>query len=168
MKKFKRDIVIYTDGGVRHNQDPERRYGCWAYVMWCPQVKRITYKAERMESVTNNQMEIAGALKALRSIKDRNCNVILYSDSKYVVDFCNDWRYKWKAKDWNVKKMNLNVLKMLSDLIDKFESIEIVWIKGHAGILGNEACDTLLNLRMDEAPLNNKFLSMIEEIESTF
>lgn len=168
MKKFERDIIIYTDGGARNNADPETRYGAWAYVMTCPQIKRTTYASEKMDSVTNNQMEIAGMLKALRAIKKRDYNVTVYSDSKYVVDFCNNWRHTWKAKNWKVNKMNLNILKMLSDLIDKFESIEIVWVKGHAGILGNEICDTLLNLRMDNKPPTAKFMDMVEEFENSF
>ena len=75
------------------------------------------------------------------------CDVTLTTDSKYAADgITKGWAASWKRNGWKKadKKPALN-----SDLWEKIleltttHSVEIVWVKGHAGHPENERCDTL-------------------------
>lgn len=149
-------VIIYTDGACRGNGNADS-IGAYAYTLLAPELSMFKYNAELIPPYsTNNQAEIKAVYSALQAIKRRDWEIVLYSDSNYVVQFLNDWRYKWKTKNWNVKKKNLNQLRTLSALVDSFDNIKFYHVDGHAGILGNEICDKLCNFRMDNiSPLDN-------------
>lgn len=143
-------VIIYTDGGCRGNGNIDSM-GAYAFHLLCPERKMFKFYSELMPpGSTNNQAEIKAVYSALKNIKSRNYKLTVYSDSKYVVDFCNSWRFKWASKDWNVKKANLNQFRQLHYLIESFDDIEFIHTYGHVGVLGNEICDRLCNLIMDE------------------
>ena len=48
---------------------------------------------------SNNRMELMGPIIALEHITERS-EIILYSDSQYVVNGINDWINTWKVKRW--------------------------------------------------------------------
>lgn len=104
------------------------------------------------EFTTNNIMEMTALLKALEWIKRTLPvrDVVIFSDSRYVVNACNSWRFGWRARGW-VKKARgcapqpvknkdlwIEIDKELSSVRAK-----VVWIKGHAGNRGNEIADKL-------------------------
>ena len=150
-------IVIYTDGACRGNGGENSR-GSYAFSLLCPEKKIFKFVAEMMPPYsTNNQAEIKGLYAALMAIKKRDCKLDVYCDSNYVLNFCKDWRFKWKAKGWNVDKKNLGQLRMLSNLLDTFEDVKFHHVNGHVGILGNEIVDRLCNLRLDNvAPADDE------------
>ncbi len=93
-------------------------------------------------SSTNNRMELMACVSALESIKPQS-SVILYSDSRYVVDaIAKGWAKRWQANSWMRNKTepakNSDLWKRLLDLCDQ-SSVDFKWIKGHANIPGNEA-----------------------------
>ena len=98
------------------------------------------------EHTTNNRMELTAVIKGLAALKEP-CEVIVTSDSKYVVDGIEKgWARSWKRNGWKKadKKPALN-----SDLWDELLSlldihkVKFSWIKGHAGHPENERCDEL-------------------------
>ena len=57
---------------------------------------------------TNNRMEIMAALAGLNALKEP-CKVILYSDSKYLVDSVNKgWIASWQKNGWKNSKKEKN------------------------------------------------------------
>ena len=59
------------------------------------------------EYTTNNKMELMATIKALSYLKDKS-NIIIFTDSKYVIDGINKWILKWKQNNWqtaNKKKV---------------------------------------------------------------
>ena len=91
-------IEIYTDGACSGNPGP----GGYGIVM--------KYKAQRKEFshgfrlTTNNRMELLSVIIALENIKKEGCDVIVYSDSKYVLDSINlGWVYNWQKKGFKDK-----------------------------------------------------------------
>jgi ribonuclease HI len=103
---------------------------------------------------TNNRMELTAAIEALNALKGRS-NVILYTDSKYVMDGINDWMSNWKKRGWktSAKKpvKNKDLWQALDEAILRHD-IDWRWVKGHDGNPGNERADELANFGIDELP----------------
>ncbi len=101
---------------------------------------------------TNNRMELKAAIEALKALK-RPCSLTLYTDSKYVQNGIQQWIKGWKAKGWKTaaKKpvKNVDLWKELDEHVGKHD-ISWQWVKGHAGIEGNERADQLANKGIDE------------------
>jgi ribonuclease HI len=140
-------VEIYTDGACSGNPGP----GGWGAV--------LKYGEHTMEisggspNTTNNKMELTGVIEALKRLTEP-CDVVLTTDSKYIVDSVNKkWVYGWRAKNWikSDKKpaMNVDLWEELLKLLDK-HNVEFVWIKGHNGHQYNEKCDKLAVCERDK------------------
>jgi ribonuclease HI len=64
-----------------------------------------------------------------------------------------EWLLQWKARDWRTadKKpvKNVDLWQSLEREIERHR-IERHWVKGHAGVDGNERADRLANEAIDE------------------
>ena len=84
-------IEIYTDGAAKGNPGP----GGFGVVM-----RSGEYEKEISSGffyTTNNRMELLAVIVALEALKRKRSQVLVYSDSKYVVDAINkNWVDKWK------------------------------------------------------------------------
>ena len=101
---------------------------------------------------TNNRMELTGVIEALSALKEP-CNVLLTTDSKYVVDsITKGWVYGWQKRGWvkSDKKpaLNVDLWKQLLPLLEKHQ-VTFHWVKGHAGHPENERCDQLAVMQRD-------------------
>lgn len=134
------NVIIYTDGGSLGNPGPG---GFGAVII---KGKKISEKSGGYRLTTNNRMELMACIVALENIKPKS-SVILYSDSRYVVDaIAKGWAKRWQANSWMRNKTepakNSDLWQRLLDLCDQ-SSVDFKWIKGHANIPGNERCDQL-------------------------
>jgi ribonuclease HI len=92
-------------------------------------------------------MEIKAVIEGLKTLK-RRCSVIVYSDSKYVVNtIAQGWAERWRVNGWtrNKKKepaINPDLWEELLDLCARHQ-VEIRWVRGHAGNTENERADRL-------------------------
>jgi ribonuclease HI len=144
-------ITIYTDGSCFPNPGP----GGWAAIL------EIDSKEERMvgneNNTTNNRMEIMPVLRSLQHIPP-NSEVIVYSDSEYVVKTIgcwkegkpskNGWMVKWKENNWkrpNEPLKNIDLWKEIDNVVRLHQSVEMRWVRGHNNNSLNEQCDTLAN-----------------------
>jgi len=101
---------------------------------------------------TNNRMELTAAIRALTALKGPS-RVILYTDSKYVMDGINDWMPNWKKRGWKTaakKPVKNKDLWQALDAAATRHDIVWRWVKGHDGNPGNEAADALANRGIDE------------------
>jgi len=139
-------IDIYTDGACRGNPGP----GGWGALLIYKDTDKAIYGGEI--DTTNNRMEMTAIIEALKIVK-MDCNITLYTDSKYVMDGITKWLPNWKKKGWitsNKKPVkNKDLWQILEESISK-HNIEWQWVKGHAGIPGNEKADELANQGIDE------------------
>ena len=107
---------------------------------------------------TNNKMELTATIKALKHLKDKS-EIIIFTDSKYVIDGINNWIFKWKQNDWkttNKKEVkNKDLWLNLYECIN-FHVVNWKWVKGHSGDTLNEEVDKLAR---GEAEKNYRFLS---------
>ena len=139
-------IEIFTDGACRGNPGK----GGWGVMIRSNGLEESLYGGNI--STTNNIMELTAAIKALEYIPD-NSNVVLTTDSKYVMQGITEWIKNWKIRDWKTasKKpvLNKELWKRL-DSLTNLHSIEWKWVKGHSGHRENEIADQLANKGIDE------------------
>lgn len=133
-------VEIFTDGACSGNPGP----GGWGAILRYNGVEKELSGGERQ--TTNNRMELCGVLNALSALKEP-CEVVLTSDSKYVIDSVSKgWVYSWQKKGWKKSDgkpaLNVDLWEKLLPLLEK-HNVTFVWIKGHAGHPENERCDAL-------------------------
>jgi len=129
-------IRIYTDGASRGNPGP----GGYGIVLeYKGQVKELS---GGFKLTTNNRMELLAVIIALESIKDKMHEIIVFSDSKYVVESINKkWIFQWEKRGF-LKKKNPDLWRRFLKIYREF-SVTFVWVKGHDGHAQNERCDEL-------------------------
>ena len=148
-------IIIYTDGAAKGNPGN----GGYGIVMMSGGHRKELSQGFKL--TTNNRMELLAVIIALEEIKKENSEIILYSDSKYVVDaVVKNWVFGWEKKNFNKKKNPDLWIRFLK--IYRKHKVSFVWIKGHADNKENERCDALAveaaessNLQIDTWYENN-------------
>ena len=140
------DVDIYTDGACRGNPGP----GGWGALLIFKSQEKELSGAE--SQTTNNRMELMGAIMALAALT-RGCHVRLHTDSKYVCTGVTDWLPNWKARGWKTadKKpvKNQDLWERLDAEAQRHE-VKWIWVKGHAGNVGNERVDRIANAAIDD------------------
>lgn len=146
MNKANEKVILYTDGACRGNPGP----GGWGVWMQYNGKSRDLCGGE--SNTTNNRMELMAAIMGLETLS-RECDVLLYTDSKYVMQGITEWMDNWKARGWKTaaKKpvKNVDLWKRL-DAAQSRHKVEWKWVKGHSGDPGNEKADALANQGIDE------------------
>ena len=131
-------ISIYTDGAASGNPGP----GGYGVVLISPETKLRKEFSQGFKCTTNNRMELLAAIVALEALKYDNCDVTLYTDSKYVADAVEKgWIFEWEKKRFK-KKKNPDLWNRFLKIYRK-HNVNVVWIKGHAENKENIRCDKL-------------------------
>jgi len=97
-------------------------------------------------------MELVAAIEGLRLLKEP-CEVVLTTDSQYVMKGINEWLQNWKKRGWKTaaKKPVKNVdLWQLLDEQNQRHDVSWQWVKGHSGHPENERADALANRGIDD------------------
>ena len=133
-------VEIFTDGACSGNPGPG---GYWVVMRYKVIEKELSGGDSQ---TTNNRMELSAVIAGLSALKEP-CEVIITSDSKYVIDAVQKgWAEKWRANNWiksdKKKALNSDLWEELLSLLDKHK-VEFIWVKGHAGHPENERCDEL-------------------------
>lgn len=132
-------VIIYSDGSCLRNPGN----GGWAYILCFNGKEKKDCGAQA--NTTNNQMELKGALNALKALKEP-CAVELFTDSSYVVKGINEWLEKWQKNSWkNSEKKPVKNKELWQELLEELKRHEVkaIWLKGHAGDEKNELCDKM-------------------------
>ncbi len=130
-------IRIYTDGSAKGNPGP----GGYGIVLLSDDGHRKEV-AKGYRKTTNNRMELLSVIIALEMLKARPMEVVVYSDSKYVVDAVEKkWVFSWEKKCFK-KKKNIDLWKRFL-VVYRQHNVKIIWVKGHANNVENERCDKL-------------------------
>lgn len=143
---FMKTVQIFTDGACSGNPGP----GGWGAILrYGTAEKELSGGAAE---TTNNRMELTGVISALAALKEP-CQVLLTTDSKYVVDsITKGWVYGWKKRGWvkSDKKpaLNVDLWEQLLPLLERHK-VTFHWVKGHAGHPENERCDQLAVMQRD-------------------
>jgi len=129
-------IIIYTDGAASGNPGP----GGYGIVLKSGSHYKELSQGFRL--TTNNRMELLAVIVAIEELKKENCEIDIYTDSKYVCDAIEKgWLFNWQRTDFK-KKKNIDLWKRFLLVYPKHK-LRFHWIKGHSNIIENEKCDEL-------------------------
>lgn len=141
-------LTIYTDGACSGNPGP----GGWGVLLQYGDSEKTLKGGD--PNTTNNRMEMTAAIKAIEAINETYTGeIILWTDSTYVMKGITEWIHGWKKKNWikSDKKpvINTDLWKVLDNLNSQ-KNIQWNWVKGHAGVEGNERADELARQGLEE------------------
>lgn len=142
------EVHIYADGACRGNPGP----GGWGALLQSPGAEKELWGGDA--ATTNNRMELTAVIRALEALK-RPARLCVHTDSQYVQKGISAWIHGWKRNGWKTsdKKPVKNAdLWQVLDALAQRHDIRWIWVKGHAGNLGNERADRLANRGIDELP----------------
>ena len=132
-------VEIFTDGACKGNPGPSG---------WGALLRMGRHEKELSGSdphTTNNRMELTAAIRALEALIEP-CQVVLHTDSKYVMDGMTRWVHGWQRNGWKTaSKKPVQNAELWHELIDVAHKhrIEWIWVKGHDGHPENERVDKL-------------------------
>lgn len=130
------EVVIYTDGSAKGNPG---KGGYGVVMIFGNHRKELS---GGFELTTNNRMELLSVIVALESLKKQNIRVVVYSDSKYVVNAIEkNWLFNWEKNKFS-KKKNSDLWIRFLNVYRKY-NVRFIWVKGHSNIKENERCDKL-------------------------
>jgi ribonuclease HI len=149
-----RPYLIFTDGASSGNPGP----GGWAYICVSPE-QNIEENGGHEPHTTNNAMELTATIQALASLAhiSPSPRIEIYTDSTYVILGITRWVHAWKKRSWLTLEgtpiANLELWKKLLALTSK-KDIQWKYVKGHAGVPGNERADQLAVSYSQRTPLS--------------
>ena len=137
--------IIFSDGACTGNPGP----GGWGAIVVTPDGK-VRELGGGEAQTTNNQMELMGTIKALRSIKTPpDSPIAIYTDSTYVIRGITQWISGWRKRGWkNSEGKPVSNQPLWEELLRetmRLKPTEIEWkyVRGHTGVPGNERCDEI-------------------------
>jgi len=139
-------VDIFTDGACRGNPGPG---GYGSIIRTQGEEEEISGSAK---NTTNNIMELTAAVVALKQLKEP-CEVVLTSDSQYLVKGMTEWVKAWIKKGWvtaGKQPVKNKDIWVELDRLSKSHKITWKWVRGHQGHVENERCDRLANMAIDK------------------
>ncbi|MBX7078473.1 MAG: ribonuclease HI [Nannocystaceae bacterium] len=126
-------IIIYTDGACSGNPGPA---GIGVFLQRPDEIFELS---EYIGSGTNNIAELTAILRGLQHLREDEASrqIHLYTDS--------GWSLGVLVQGWKAKT-NLELIAEIKELLTKFPRIELLKIRGHAGLEGNEEADRLATM----------------------
>jgi ribonuclease HI len=140
------EVELFTDGACSGNPGP----GGWGAILRMGDKERELSGGDPV--TTNNKMELMAVISGLEALK-RPCTVLLYTDSRYVLDGSTKWIHGWKKNGWRTadKKPVKNVeLWQRLDAAGARHRIHWSWVKGHSGHAENERADELARAEIEK------------------
>jgi len=135
-------IEIFTDGACKGNPGP----GGWGALLRLGENEKSLYGGEL--NTTNNRMELLAAIRGLEALK-RSAEVVITTDSQYVMKGICEWMPNWKKRGWKTASKqpvkNVDLWQQLDALVSQHE-VEWRWVRGHTGHRENELADELANM----------------------
>jgi ribonuclease HI len=116
-------VEIFSDGACKGNPG----VGGWGALLRMNGAEKELFGGE--PNTTNNRMELTAVIQALTALT-RPCEVLIHTDSQYVMKGMMEWIEGWKAKGWKLVAMH---------------DVDWRWVKGHSGHPENERADQLAN-----------------------
>lgn len=133
-------LEIYTDGACSGNPGA----GGWGAILRYGKTEKELSGAAA--ETTNNRMELTAVIEALKALR-RDCEIVIHTDSRYVMDGVEKWLPNWKKNNWRTSNKksavkNIDLWQELDELLSKHQ-IRWIWVKGHNGHPENERVDKL-------------------------
>ncbi|KAI5120448.1 hypothetical protein M0805_008495 [Coniferiporia weirii] len=151
--------VVYSDGACKGNGKTGSVAGIG--VWWGHDDPRNL--AERCPgSQTNNRAELIAIARVLESTPSSETPLMIKTDSTYSIKCLTEWLPGWERRGWKTSGgkpvLNIGIIRYIVALLELRytfgQRVRFVYVKGHAGIEGNEGADGLANIgvRFPEVP----------------
>ena len=141
-------VELFTDGACSGNPGP----GGWGVLL--RREGRESELSGADAQTTNNRMELAAAIAGLSALSEP-CEVVLVTDSKYLILGMTQWLPNWKRRQW------LSASKKPVKNVDLWQALERAaephriswqWVKGHSGHRENDIADGLARQAIARLP----------------
>ena len=163
-KVDKNDMIkVFTDGACSKNGSANAKAGIGVY-FGKDDKRNVSRKI--IGKQTNNTAELSAVIEVFRVLKEeieQGKNVIIYTDSEYVIKCCTSYGEKCEKKNWrfsaagpqmsNGKKRgriipNVELVKEAYSLYKQFDNVQLEWIRAHTNqtdelSIGNDGADRL-------------------------
>lgn len=129
-------MTLFADGACWPN--PGR--GAWAYVLLDNNNDLVIYRNGFLTEATNNTVEIIAIQEALKfgmDFCDPKETLTIYSDSTYAIGCVTASHRKIKAN----RDLVLSAQKAYQEALDLGLEVNLSWVKGHSGNIGNNLAD---------------------------
>ena len=98
-------------------------------------------------ATTNNRMELTAALAVLEALRDlpRHPDLVLRTDSRYLIDGLEKWMAGWKRKGWRTASGGAVLNRDLWEQLDaaRLPGLALRHVRGHSGDPDNDRCDAI-------------------------
>lgn len=128
--------TLWTDGSASPNPGP----GGFAVL---ENGKPVRLGSEK--NSTNIRMEGLAMIAAIEYAKGEP--VEIHSDSEFWINVVTKWAPGWAKNGWRKKSGEIKNLDIVQKLYELYREnpVELVWVKGHAGMEMNELADEWAN-----------------------
>lgn len=105
-----KEIIFFTDGSTLNNQEKGKRRGGIGVFFGDNDPRNISYslKESKYFKVTNQVAELLACIKGIETLlgseKTIAKQIIIYTDSMYIINSISSWAKNWMKNDW--KKSN--------------------------------------------------------------
>lgn len=137
-------ILVFCDGAAKGNPGP----GGWGVIVVTPD-GRVVERGGRAAHTTNNKMELTAAIEAFAHAGTTAGAMAVYTDSTYVIKGIKEWIWNWRRRGWKTAEgadvQNQDLWRELDALVSARPRGSVSWhyVRGHAGIPGNERVDAI-------------------------
>jgi ribonuclease HI len=128
------EIVIYTDGAMKGNQKKHlsagRKGGVGVFfgdndnrnISLSIVENKCEVKSNEIycDKISNQVCELLAVIFAIEKVINENKQIVIYTDSMYVINSITKWAKKWEKNDW--KKSDNNVI-LNKELIQKLYNL---------------------------------------------
>ncbi len=138
-------IIVFTDGAAKGNPGPAG----WGAIVALP-TGRVVELGGGEARATNNRMELAAPIEALRMAAACDAPVAVHTDSTYVINGVTKWVHGWRRNGWRTSSggdvANRAQWEELLDLVATnggARRVKWQYVRGHTGVPGNERADEI-------------------------
>ena len=144
---------VYVDGSY----DPSGNRGGWGFVAYNGGVE-VSNDCGPVTDGDNGTAELVALLRALHWIAGNAPDeaAVVFSDSAYIVNGCNQWRRMWRANGWRRSTPNgkgrrraipyAELWQQIDAILSANPQLRLAWCKGHATTEGNLRADALASV----------------------
>ena len=150
-------LKVFTDGACSNNGRKNSKAGIGVYFGENDE-RNVSRKITGKQ--TNNTAELSAVIEVFNVLKEeieRGINVIIYTDSEYVIKCSGSYGEKCEKSNWKKKKgeiPNVELVKEVYELFQKNKNVSLEYIRAHTYkndelSKGNEEADRLARLSVN-------------------
>ena len=137
-----RVVAAACDGACSGNPGP----GGWGALMRFED-GRCRELGGAAPDTTNNRMELTAALALLEALRERprHPDLVVHTDSRYLIDGLQRWMDGWKRRGWRTASGGAVLNRDLWERLDRarLPGLRFRHVRGHSGDPDNDRCDEI-------------------------